>query len=153
MIIIYIDADACPVKDEVYRVAKRHGLEVIVVANSTMRIPTDTQISLEIVSDGFDAADDWIVEHAGPGDIVITGDILLASRCLPNGVFVLGNTGKPFTEETIGDVLIARELSAELREMGMMKGGPAPFQKKDRSEFLQQLETAIILIRRKSKMA
>ncbi|MDB5104125.1 MAG: YaiI/YqxD family protein [Fibrobacteres bacterium] len=151
MHLIYIDADACPVKDETYKVAKRHGLEVIVVANSPMRMPFEDKIRLQVVSDGFDAADDWIVEQAGTGDIVITADILLADRCLKKGAFVLGNTGRPFTEENIGDAVASRELSAEMREMGLMRGGPAPFQKKDRSEFLMQLDRAIHAILRKHK--
>ena len=153
MLTLFIDADACPVKDEVYKVAKRHGLPVIVVANSRMRIPEDKDIRLEIVSDGFDAADDWIVERSGAGDIVITGDILLASRCLKNGAVVIGTTGRPFTEENIGDAVASREMSAELREMGVMRGGPAPFQPKDRGIFLNQLDSSIHAIRRKYKSA
>lgn len=151
MLIIYVDADACPVKDEVYRVAARHILEVRVVANASMRVPIDPKIQLQVVSDGFDAADDWIVEHAEMGDIVITSDILLADRCLKKGAFVLGNTGRPFTDENIGDALVSRELSSELREMGLMNGGPAPFQKKDRSLFLQELDSAIHRIQRRFK--
>jgi uncharacterized protein YaiI (UPF0178 family) len=153
MLTIYIDADACPVKDEVYKVAKRHGLPVIVVANAAMRIPFESFIRLEVVSDGFDAADDWIVESAGPGDIVITSDIPLADRSLKKGAFVLGNTGRPFTEENIGDALASREISQEMREMGLMRGGPAPFQPKDRSEFLMQLDRAIHALKRKHKPA
>jgi uncharacterized protein YaiI (UPF0178 family) len=153
MLTLYIDADACPVKDEVYKVAKRHGLPVIVVANAAMRIPFESFIRLEVVSDGFDAADDWIVESAGPGDIVITSDIPLADRSLKKGAFVLGNTGRPFTEENIGDALASREISQEMREMGLMRGGPAPFQPKDRSEFLMQLDRAIHALKRKHKQA
>ena len=151
MTTIYIDADACPVKDETYSVAKRHQINVIVVANSPMRMPAETHVRLQVVSDGFDAADDWIVERAGPGDIVITADIPLADRSLKKGAFVLGNTGRPFTEENIGDALASRELSAEMREMGLMRGGPAPFQKKDRSEFLMQLDRAIHALKRRYK--
>lgn len=151
MLVVFVDADACPVKEETYRVAERHGLEVILVANAAMRIPSHPKIRLEVVHDGFDAADDWIVEHAGPGDIVITADIPLADRCLKKGSFVLGNTGRPFTEENIGDALASREISSEMREMGLMKGGPPPFQKKDRSAFLQSLDTAIHAIRRKHR--
>ena len=153
MFLIFIDADACPVKDEAYKVAKRHGLEVIVVANAPMRVPADPKIRLQVVGDAFDAADDWIVEQAGPGDIVITADIPLAGRCLKKGAFVLGNTGRPFTEENIGDALASREISAELREMGTMRGGPPPFQAKDRGIFLNQLDAAIHAIRRKHKAA
>ncbi len=149
--IIYIDADACPVKEEIYLVAKRHGLNVVVVANSPMRIPSDAAIRLQVVSDGFDAADDWIVEQAAPGDIVVTSDIPLADRSLKKGAFVLGNTGRPFTEENIGDALASREISSELREMGVLRGGPAPFQKKDRSQFLQQLDKAIHALKRRYK--
>jgi uncharacterized protein YaiI (UPF0178 family) len=148
---IYIDADACPVKDETYKVAKRHGLPVIVVANAPMRVPADASIRLQVVSDGFDAADDWIVGNAGPGDIVITSDIPLAGRSLKQGAFVLGNTGRPFTEENIGDALASREIAQELREMGVQRGGPAPFQTKDRGEFLQQLDKAIHMLKRRHK--
>jgi uncharacterized protein YaiI (UPF0178 family) len=151
MLTIFVDADACPVKEEIYRVAARHGLDVVVVANAAMRVPTDAKIRLQVVSDGFDAADDWIVEHADRGDIVVTSDIPLADRSLKKGAFVLGSNGRPFTEESIGDALAAREMSQELREMGVMKGGPAPFQKRDRSAFLQQLDAAIHVIRRRSK--
>ena len=150
MLTLYVDADACPVKDECYKVAKRHGWPVIVVANAAMRMPYDPGIRLEVVSDGFDAADDWIVERAGPGDIVVTSDIPLADRSLKKGAFALGNTGRPFTEENIGDALASRELAQELREMGM-RGGPAPFQPKDRGEFLMQLDRAINAIKRKHK--
>src|SRR5690606_24134603 len=113
--IIYVDADACPVKEETYRVAKRHGLEVVLVANAAMRIPADPTVRLQVVSDGFDAADDWIVERAGPGDILITADILLADRCLKRGAYVLGGTGRPFTEENIGDAVASREIASEMR--------------------------------------
>ncbi len=154
MLTIFVDADACPVKDEIYKVAERHGLEVVVVANSPMRIPAQpaqVKIRLQVVSDGFDAADDWIVERANHGDIVITSDIPLADRCLKKGAYVLGHSGRPFTEESIGDALVSRGISADLRDMGLMKGGQAPFQKKDRSLFLQQLDSAIHLLRRRSK--
>ena len=148
---IFVDADACPVKEEVYRVAKRHEVSVVVVANSRMRIPDDKNIQLEIVNDGFDAADDWIVEHAGPGDIVVTADILLADRCLKKGAYVLGPTGRPFTEDNIGTAVVTREMMSELRAMGEVKGGPPPFQKKDRGIFLQQLDSAIHAVKRKQK--
>lgn len=153
MLTVYIDADACPVKDETYKVAKRHGWPVMVVANAPMRMPPDPSIRLQVVSDGFDAADDWIVENAGAGDIVVTSDIPLAGRCLKQGAFVLGNTGRPFTEENIGDALASREIAQEMREMGMMRGGPAPFQPKDRSEFLMQLDRAMHSQKRKHKSA
>ncbi len=152
MLTLYVDADACPVKDECYKVAKRHGWPVIVVANAAMRMPYDSSIHLEVVSNGFDAADDWIVEHTGPGDIVVTSDIPLASRSLKQGAFVLGNTGRRFTDDNIGDALASRELAQELREMGM-RGGPPPFQPKDRGEFLMQLDRAMNALKRKHKPA
>jgi uncharacterized protein YaiI (UPF0178 family) len=150
--LIYIDADACPVKDETYKVAKRHGLSVVVVANASMRVPPEPFIRLQVVSDGFDAADDWIVASVGPGDIVITADIPLASRSLQRGAFVLGTTGRPFTEDNIGDALAGRELAQELREMGM-RGGPAPFGPKDRGVFLQELDKAVHALKRRFRDA
>jgi uncharacterized protein YaiI (UPF0178 family) len=146
---IYVDADACPVKPEVYRVAKRYGLQVTLVANSWMRVPDERSISLEVVADDFDAADDWIVEHAQPHDIVVTADILLAHRCLQEGSRVIGPTGKPFTEDNIGAAVATRELLAELRVGGEITGGPPPLQKRDRSLFLQQLDEVVQSIRRK----
>ncbi len=145
---IFIDADACPVKQEVYRVAKRYGLNVTLVANSWMRTPDEPGISLEVVKDDFDAADDWIVDGSGPDDIVITADILLAGRCLQEGARVIGPTGKPFTEENIGAAIATRELLAELRVTGEVAGGPPPMDKRDRSRFLQQLDQEIQSIRR-----
>jgi uncharacterized protein len=150
MLIIYIDADACPVKEETYKVARRHSLEVVVVAGSAQRIPAGPGIRMQAAGDGFDAADDWIVAQAGEGDIVITADILLADRCLKKGAYVLGTTGRPFTEENIGDAVASREIASEMREMGM-RGGPAPFQPKDRGIFLQKLDAAIHAIRRRFK--
>jgi len=137
---IFVDADGCPVKDEVYRVAERHGLGVKLVANTWMRTPGHAWVELVIVDDGFDAADDWIAEHAIEGDVVVTADIPLASRCLKKGARVLGPKGRPFTEDSIGGALAGREASGFLREMGVMTGGPAPFTKRDRSRFLQQLD-------------
>jgi len=137
---IFVDADGCPVKDEVYRVAERHGLAVKLVANAWMRTPGQAWIELVIVDDGFDAADDWIVEHASERDVVVTADIPLASRCLKNGARVLGPKGREFTEDSIGGALAGREASGFLREMGVMTGGPAPFTKRDRSRFLQKLD-------------
>lgn len=148
MLHILIDADACPVKQEVYRVAKRYGLNVTLVANSWMRTPEDPDIALEVVKDDFDAADDWIVDQAGPDDIVITADILLAGRCLQEGARVIGTTGKPFTEDNIGAAIATRELLAELRVTGEVAGGPPPMDKRDRSRFLQQLDQEIQSIRR-----
>ena len=149
MLDIFVDADACPVKQEIYRVAKRYGLKVILVSNSWMRTPESSWLELIIVDKGSDVVDDWIVEHAGSDDIVISGDIPLASRCLKKGALVLGNTGRPFTEVNIGDVLSIRNLLCDLREQGMMIGGPRPFTKKDRSKFLQALDEMIVKIRRR----
>ncbi len=149
MLHIFVDADACPVKQEVYRVTSRYRLDVTLVANSWMRIPTERWLSLEVVGDGLDAADDWIVEHVQPDDIVVTGDILLASRCLQKGSRVLGPAGRPFTEENIGDAVATRNLLSQLRDAGETTGGPPPLTKRDRSLFLQQLDEAIQSIRRK----
>lgn len=152
MLRIYVDADACPVKPEVYRVAQRYGLGVSVVSNARMRVPDEAGIELVVVADGFDAADDWIVEHAGADDIVISADIPLASRCLAKGAHVLGPTGRPFTEDNIGDAVASRELLSGLRESGDITGGPPPFREQDRSRFLQGLDTIIQRIRaRKSR--
>jgi uncharacterized protein YaiI (UPF0178 family) len=145
---IYVDADACPVKPEVYRVAERHGLPVTLVAGTWMRIPSLPNLSLEVVGQSFDAADDWIASHAGKGDIVITSDIPLAARCLERGARVIGNTGHPFTESNIGDAMATRALLSELRGAGLETGGPAPFDPRDRSRFLQALETAVQAMRR-----
>lgn len=146
---IFVDADACPVKDEVYRVAQRYGLAVTLVANSRMRVPKDALVHLEVVAGGFDAADDWIAEHAGNEDIVITADIPLAARCLAQGARVLGSSGRPFTEDTIGSALATREVLSVLRDLGEIGGGPPPFSKRDRSQFLQELDKMIQAIRRK----
>lgn len=143
MIQLYVDADACPVKDEVYRVAKRHGLKVHVVANSRINVPRDPLFASVVVSGRFDAADDWIVEQATPWDIVITSDIPLAARCLAKNARVLDSRGKPFTQDSIGDALASREISAFLRDMGEMGTGPKPFTQKDRSRFLGTLENQI----------
>jgi uncharacterized protein YaiI (UPF0178 family) len=140
---ILIDADGCPVKEEVYRVASRYGLDVKVVSNSWMRVPDQDGIELVVVGNRFDAADDWIVEQAGESDIVISADIPLASRCLEKGARVLGPTGKPFDQDNIGDLMASRELLSQLRDMGTVTGGPAPFSKKDRSRFLQRLDEAV----------
>lgn len=148
MLHIYIDADACPVKQEVYRVAKRYQLKVTLVANSWMRVPASPGVVLEVVDAGADVADDWIVAHVEPGDIVITADIPLASRCLKKGARVIGTTGKPFTEDNIGDSVATRDLLAELRDAGEITGGPPPLKKSDRSRFLQRLDEVIQAIRR-----
>ncbi len=148
MLHIYVDADACPVKEEVYKVAQRYGLQVTLVANSYMRIPSGDWIELEVVDKGLDEADDWIVEQAGKEDIVITGDIPLAARCLDNGALVLGHKGRPFTTENVGESLATRQLLSQLRDQGIMMGGPPPFAKKDRSLFLQQLDQMVNVIKR-----
>ena len=149
MLHIFIDADACPVKQEVYRVARRYGLDVTLVANSWMRIPNEPWLALEVVEDGFDAADDWIVEHVEPDDIVITADIPLASRCMQEASRAIGPTGRPFTEDNIGEAVATRDLLAVLRSGGEITGGPQPLTKRDRSQFLQQLDEVIQSIRRK----
>ncbi len=140
---IFVDADACPVKQEVYRVAARHDLKVILVANSWMQTPLDARIELVVVGKGLDVADDWIADRAGEADVVVTTDIPLAARCLENGAQVLGPTGKVFTEEMIGEALASRELLQQLREAGVVTGGPPPFAKRDRSRFLQNLDELI----------
>ena len=145
---ILVDADACPVKDEVYRVAFRHGVAVKVVSNMRMRVPEHALIERVVVSDKFDAADDWIAETAGATDVVITGDILLADRCLKAGAAVLGHNGKPFTAASIGGAIATRAIMADLRSGGDVIGGPAPFTKADRSRFLQALEEALVRLGR-----
>jgi uncharacterized protein YaiI (UPF0178 family) len=140
---IFVDADACPVKDEVYRVAKRCGLPVAVVSNAHLRIPTDPLFEGVVVTGRFDAADDWIVEHIEPLDIAVTSDILLAARCLGKGAKVLNGKGRVFTDDSIGDALASREISAFLRDMGTVGGGEAPYDQRDRSRFLQHLDDLI----------
>ena len=146
---IFIDADACPVKREVYRVAKRCGLEVTLVANAWMRIPDEDWLRLEVVGKGLDAADDWIAEHVGPDDIVVTADIPLAGRCVKQDARVLSPTGKPFTEHNIGASVAMRDLMTELRSEGQITGGPPPLKAADRSQFLQQLDNIIQSILRR----
>ena len=148
MLHIYVDADACPVKEEVYRVARRYGLAVTLVANARMRVPDEPWIALQVVQEGFDAADDWIVDRVQPDDIVVTADVLLASRCLKAGARAIGSTGKPFTESNVGAAVAMRNLLADLRGAGEITGGPAPFTNRDRSQFLQALDEAIQSIRR-----
>lgn len=148
MITIYVDADACPVKDEVYRVAGRYGIPVVLVANQRMSVPADPLFSLQIVSGGFDAADDWIVERAKACDILITADILLADRCVRKSVRVLGPKGEEFTEDNIGSAVAGRELAQHLRQTGESRGGPKPMDKKDRSRFLGTLDQIIQSLKR-----
>lgn len=143
MIKIYVDGDGCPVKNEVFRVALRYGLKVYVVSNSRMRIPQEALFELVIVKEGFDGADDWIVEHVRENDIAISSDIPLAARCLEKGARTLDPKGRVFTQETIGGALANRELMAHLRELGNITGGPAPFEKRDRSRFLERLDNVI----------
>ena len=150
MLEIYIDADGCPVKDEVYKVARRYDMKVTLAANSWMRTPEGDDIKLVIVEDHADAADDWIVEHCEAHDIVITGDILLASRCIKKGASVLGLKGRPFTEDNIGGAVATRDLMADLREAGGRTRGPAAFEKKDRSQFLQSLDRMVHAVRRQA---
>ncbi len=140
---IYVDADACPVKDEALRVAERHGLTLHFVSNAWMRLPESPLVKRIVVAEGPDAADDWIAEHIGPRDIAVTADIPLAARCLKKGAQAIGPTGKPFTEASIGMALAMRELSAHLRETGESKGYNAAFTRQDRSRFLEALELAV----------
>ncbi len=149
MLHIFVDADSCPVKPEVYRVADRYDLDVTLVTNSWMRTPDNQKISLVVVGDGFDEADNWIVEHVHVDDIVVTADILLAGRCLKKDAKVIGTNGKPFDEENIGHTVAVRDLLAELRGAGEITGGPPPQTQRDRSRFLQQLDEMIQAIRRK----
>jgi len=145
---ILVDADACPVKEEVYRVAFRREVPVCVVSNSYLRVPAHPLVERVVVSDKFDAADDWIVEQADAKTVVITGDILLADRCLKAGATVIGHNGKPFTEASIGSAIATRAIMADLRAGGDAVGGPAPFCKADRSRFLQALDVALVRMER-----
>lgn len=145
---IYVDADACPVKEEVYRVARRYAVKVYVVANAPLRVPAEVLVELVVVRGGFDAADDWIVERVVLGDIVITADILLADRCLRKSARVLGPKGVAFTEDAIGDAVSTCALLDMLRQSGEIGGGPAPFAKADRSRFLSKLDETIHASRR-----
>lgn len=146
---ILVDGDACPVKEEVYKVAFRHETPVAVVSNSAFRVPLHPLVERVIVNDGFDAADDWIAEHADAAAIVVTADILLADRCIKAGATVLAPTGKPFTAASIGGAVATRAIMADLRAGGDQLGGPAPFAKADRSRFLQALDAAIVRLARR----
>lgn len=143
MIQIYVDADACPVKDEVFRVAKRYGLKVFVVSNGRIRVPADPLVEMVLVTGHFDAADAWIAERITETDVAVTSDIPLASLCLAKGARVLDPKGKAFTQESIGDALANRELMGYLRDSGSLTGGPAPFEARDRSRFLQKLDDLV----------
>jgi len=145
---ILVDADACPVKDEIYRVALRHQVQVSIVSNSPFRVLIDPLVERVVVSDGFDAADDWIAERADAQRIVITADILLAERCIKAGATVIAPTGKPFTASSIGSAVATRAIMADLRAGGAVIGGPAPFSKADRSRFLQALDAAVVRLGR-----
>ncbi len=146
---ILVDADACPVKDEIYRVAVRHGVAVVVVSNSGMRLPGHPLITQAIVSDGFDAADDWIADAATPETLVITGDILLADRVLKAGATVIAHNGRAFTTSSIGAAIATRAIMADLRAGGdVVPGGPGAFSKADRARFLQALDTALVRMAR-----
>lgn len=147
---ILVDADACPVKDEVYKVAWRHAAPVTIVSNSRLRVPDHPLIDRVTVGDGFDAADDWIADAADSGAVVVTADILLADRCLKAGSTVLAPTGKLFTANSIGGAIAMRAIMADLRAGGDQLGGPAPFAKSDRSAFLQALDAAIVRMRRRA---
>lgn len=148
MLTIFIDGDGCPVKDEVYKVADRYQLKVFIVANKAMHIPFNDLFEMIVVSDGLDVADDWIVEKVTVGDIVITTDIPLADRCIKKQAKVLGPKGVEFTEDNIGSAMAHRELMQNLRHMGEMRGGPAPMEKKDRSQFLGKLDQIIQALKR-----
>lgn len=145
---IYIDADACPVKQEVYRVARRCEIDVIVVANCGMAVPVDLTVRLVVVESGDDVADDWIAERIERADIAITADIPLAARCLKAGARVVGPRGVEFTDDSIGSALAGRELSRHLREIGADTAGPPPLTKKDRSQFLNTLDAVVQSLRR-----
>jgi uncharacterized protein len=152
-IAIYIDADACPVKQEVYRVAERHALKgaalkVFVVSNSPIAVPRDEIVERVVVGGGMDEADNWIAERAGRGDVVITADVPLASRCVKKGAIVLAPNGKPFTEDSIGMTLATRNLMDSLRSAGAVTGGPRPFAPRDRSNFLSALDQAVVRLKR-----
>lgn len=145
---LFIDADACPVKDEAYKVARRYGLQVYVVANSFLLVPKEDRIERVVVEAGPDVADDWIVDQCRRGDIIITADIPLASRCLEKAALVIGPTGRAFTPETIGMALAQRGLAEHLRSSGEITRGPPPFQASDRSRFLSALDEAVTRARR-----
>ncbi|MEQ8194450.1 MAG: YaiI/YqxD family protein [Rhodospirillales bacterium] len=149
MVEIYVDADACPVKEETVRVAARHGLKTYMVTDGGIRPSRDPMVELVIVAQGADAADDWIAEHIAANDICITNDIPLAARCLERGAFALKPNGETFSESGIGMALANRELMQTLRETGEITGGPRPFSKADRSAFLDRLETTVQAARRK----
>jgi hypothetical protein len=146
---IFVDADACPVKQEIYRVAERYAVKVYVVANAFLVVPRSDQIERVIVPEGLDVADNWIAERAGATDIVITADIPLAGRCVRNGATVIGTAGKPFTDDSIGMAMATRDLLTELRSAGATTRGPPPLSRQDISRFLSALDLAVVRLRRK----
>ncbi len=148
---VYVDADDCPVKDEVYRVAKRYALQLTFVANRWVFTPDDERVTLTVVGDGLDAADDWIAEHVGEDDIVICQDVPLAARCVAKGATVISSRGRLLTDGEVGEALATRDLMASLREAGVMTGGPKPFGQRDRSNFLQRLDTEVHAARKRRK--
>jgi uncharacterized protein YaiI (UPF0178 family) len=150
---ILVDADACPVKDEIYKVAYRREVPVTIVSNAAFRVPAHPLIERVVVSEAFDAADDWIAAEAGPASVVVTADILLADRCLKAGASVLSPTGRPFTAASIGGAIATRAIMADLRAGGDQLGGPAPFAKADRSRFLSALDEALERLRRNAALA
>ncbi|MCS0493789.1 YaiI/YqxD family protein [Ancylobacter sp. MQZ15Z-1] len=152
-IFIYIDADACPVKDETYRVAARHRIKVFLVANSYIAVPRDVEVERVVVPSGLDVADDWIAERVEEGDLVVTADVPLAARVVAKGAEAIGPTGKPFTTASIGMQLATRNLMQDLREAGEITRGPRPFSPRDRSEFLQALDRAVNRLKRKGFLA
>jgi uncharacterized protein YaiI (UPF0178 family) len=145
---VFVDADACPVKAEIYRVAERHGVKVLVVSNSLMAIPSAPWIERVIVADGPDAADDWIVGQARRGDVVVTADVPLAARAVKAGADAIAPNGRVFTEASIGNTLATRDLMTDLRSAGQITGGPKPFTARDRSAFLSALDLAIVRLKR-----
>lgn len=147
---ILVDADACPVKEEIYKVALRHKVPVAIVSNSPFRVPQHELVRRVVVSDSFDAADDWIASEADEAAVVVTADILLAERCLKAGASVLGNNGKPFTINSIGSAIATRAIMADLRAGGDVVGGPPPFTKADRSRFLSGLDEALVKLARRA---
>jgi hypothetical protein len=146
---ILVDADACPVKDEIYKVAYRLSVPVTIVSNAHLRVPDHPLIERVVVSSSFDAADDWIAEQSGPQTVVVTADILLADRCIKAGATVISPTGKPFTANSIGAAVATRAIMADLRAGGDIVGGPAPFAKADRSRFLSALDEALLRLKRR----
>ena len=151
MLEISVDADGCPVKDEVYRVANRYGLKVWIVANGWLRVPDDPLVTRVTVGEGLDRADDWIAERIGPGDVAITADVPLADRCVKRGARAIAPNGRPFTEASIGADLASRNLMTALREAGAIRGGGRPFTKQDRSRFLGARDAAIQGIRKSGR--